>query len=216
MPDSPVRGRYEPPSGKTIAVSSIGALVAAGIVLVAFVLPAEYGIDPTGAGRLLGIAGMSGGATKTVSIADNLGGNETLREAEVPAFGEPTPLPNPNVYQPESAPAKHATMQVKLDVDAETEVKAVLGKNQVMTYDWQVDDGIVYSDFHGHTPEFGPEFFVRYQEDQDGTSSQSGSLVAPFAGEHGWYWLNLSDHPVTITLNVTGFFDEMIDYGELE
>ena len=34
-----------------------------------------------------------------------------------------------------------------------------------------------------------------------------------FAGEHGWYWLNYNDFPVTITLTVTGFFDDIKDYG---
>ena len=37
--------------------------------------------------------------------------------------------------------------------------------------------------------------------------------VAPFAGEHGWYWLNIHDGPVTITLTVTGFYDDIVDYG---
>ena len=62
-------------------------------------------------------------------------------------------------------------MTVELAVDAETEVKAVLRENQVIAYHWSVDDGVVYSDFHGHTPEFGDEFWVRYQEDQQGSSS---------------------------------------------
>ena len=36
---------------------------------------------------------------------------------------------------------------------------------------------------------------------------------APFTGEHGWYWLNYNDFPVTITLTVTGYFDDVVDYG---
>ncbi len=58
---------------------------------------------------------------------------------------------------------------------------------------------------HGHDPGAGQDFFVRYREDQEGTTEATGSLVAPFDGEHGWYWLNLHDGPVTITLTVTGF-----------
>jgi hypothetical protein len=38
-------------------------------------------------------------------------------------------------------------------------------------------------------------------------------LVAPFDGEHGWYWLNLSEQPVTIKLTVNGFHEKIIDYG---
>lgn len=215
MSNGSAQGRYEPPSGKRLALTSVLALVVAAAVLVVFILPAEYGIDPTRIGALLGIEGMSTAPTRTVTLVDNIGGNEILRDAEIPEFGQPTPLPNPNVHQAEPGPMKMRTMTVELGVDGETEVKAVMRKDQVILYSWQVDDGIIYSDFHGHTPEFGDEFFVRYQEDQEGSSGESGSLVAPFAGEHGWYWLNLNDHPVTVTLNIAGYYDDMIDYSEL-
>ena len=48
---------------------------------------------------------------------------------------------------------------------------------------------------------------------KSGTAGDSGSLVAPFSGEHGWYWLNVSSTPVTITLALTGYFDDIKDYG---
>jgi hypothetical protein len=214
MSNGSAQGRYEPPSGKSLAISSVVALVVASVVLVVFILPAEYGLDPTRIGGLLGIEGMSATPTRTIALVDNIGGNETLREAEIPDFGEPTPLPNPNVHQAEPGPMKTRTMKIELGLDAETEVKAVLRKDQVILYSWSVDDGLVYSDFHGHTPEFGEDFWVRYQEDQQGSSGESGSLVAPFSGEHGWYWVNISDHPVTVTLDIAGYFDEMIDYSD--
>lgn len=40
-----------------------------------------------------------------------------------------------------------------------------------------------------------------------------GSLVAPFGGEHGWYWLSLEEKTITITLTVTGYFNDIKDYG---
>jgi hypothetical protein len=210
-------GTPNPSSGKAIIFGTLAALVVALIILVTIVWPAEYGRDPTGIGGLLGIEGMSTGAgpTQTIELVDTIGGNERVREVEIPDFGDPVPLPNPDIHQPEAAAPTSRTMTIELGLDAETEVKAVLGQNQVMVYDWQVDDGIVYSDFHGHNPEYGDDFWVRYQEDQRGSSGQSGSLVAPFEGEHGWYWVNLSDHPVTVTLTVTGYFDELIDYSQL-
>lgn len=201
------------PKGQNILISTVVALAAAVVALLVFILPAEYGVDPTGLGRAMGIEGMSTAPTQTIQLVDNVGGNEILREVEIPDFGDPVPLPNPDVHQPADRQPETRTMTVELDIDAETEVKAVLGENKVIVYDWSVDEGIVYSDFHGHTPEFGEDFWVRYQEDQRGSTGESGSLVAPFAGEHGWYWVNLNDHPVTITLTVTGHFDEMIDYS---
>ena len=61
----------------------------------------------------------------------------------------------------------------------------------------------------------GDRFWVRYEE-ADGINGRNGSLVAPFKGEHGWYWVNASEKPVTITLTVTGYHDKLINYGRLQ
>ena len=204
---------WQAPSGKRIALSVLSAVVIAGIVLVTAVLPAEYGIDPTGIGRALGLTELNAPATRTIEIKDVLGGNETVREVEIPAFNEPVPLPNPAVHQSEDRPIQTRTIVLTLGPGQETEVKTVLRTSKVITYTWKAEGGVVYSDLHGHDPAAGSEFFVRYREDQEGAAEVTGSLVAPFDGEHGWYWLNINDVPVTITLTVTGFFDDIVDYG---
>ena len=213
MSGSSAPGRFEPPSGKTIAISSVVALAVALVVLVTFIWPAEYGRDPTGIGGLLGITGMSTAPTQTIELVDNIGGNQTVREVQIPDFGDPVPLPNPNVAQHEDGPPVTRTITVELAPEAETEIKTVLDEGKMIVYEWAVDRGLLYSDFHGHNPDFGRDFWVRYREDKRGAESGSGSLVAPFQGEHGWYWVNLNDHPVTVTLTVTGYFDGMIDYS---
>jgi hypothetical protein len=204
---------WRAPSGQRIAWSVGLALVVAVIVLVVAVLPAEYGIDPTGIGRLLGLDALRSSATRTIEVRDVIGGNERVREVEIPAFNEPVPLPNPAVHQAEEGPIQTRTMTLTLQPDQETEIKTVLRASKVITYTWKTDGGLVYCDMHGHDPAAGQEFFVRYREDQEGATEATGSLVAPFDGEHGWYWLNLHDGPVTITLTVTGFFDDIVDYG---
>src|SRR5688572_15963486 len=47
------------PSKRTLAVASALALGVATVVLLVAVLPAEYGIDPLGAGRALGFSALS-------------------------------------------------------------------------------------------------------------------------------------------------------------
>jgi hypothetical protein len=214
MSNDSTQGGFEPPSGRSIAIGSLVALAVAAVLLFTVVWPAEYGRDPTGIGDLLGITGMSAGATQTIEIVDTVGGNETLREIEIPDFGDPVPLPNPDVARHEDTPPETSTIVVELPLDGETEVKTVLREGEMIVFDWQTNGGLVYSDFHGHTPEFGEDFWVRYREDQRGAASGAGSLVAPFSGEHGWYWVNLSDGPITVTLTVTGYFDEVIDYSD--
>jgi hypothetical protein len=204
---------WQAPSGKRIAVSVAVAVVVAAVVLVAAVLPAEYGIDPTGIGRVLGLDELKAPASRTIEVRDVLGGNERVREVEIPAFNEPVPLPNPAVHQAEDRPIQTRTLTLTLKEGEQTEIKTVLRTNKVIVYHWQTDGGLVYTDLHGHDPAAGQDFFVRYREDQEGATEATGSLVAPFDGEHGWYWLNIHDGPVTVTLTVTGFFDDIVDYG---
>lgn len=203
----------QPPSGNKIAMATIAAAVLATIVLVTTVLPAEYGIDPTGTGELLGLTAMRQPA-RTLEIADPLSGNEGIREVEIPDFGDPVPLPNPEIHQDHPQPPQTRTMEVLIPGGGEagTEIKMVMREGDLIVYSWQVDQGTIYSDFHGHDPLVGNEFWVRYMEHQEG-SGQSGSVVVPFNGEHGWYWLNYNEFPVTVTLTLTGFFEDIVDYG---
>ena len=91
----------QPPAPKRLLRSVVLALVGALVVLVIFVLPAEYSIDPTGVGGVLGLTALNN-PTRTLQIKDVTGGNERYREIEVPEVGEPIPLPNPAVFQGQS------------------------------------------------------------------------------------------------------------------
>ena len=53
---------------------------------------------------------------------------------------------------------------------------------------------------------------MRYKEEDEGTGG-NGSVTAAFTGEHGWYWLNYNEFDVTVSLTVSGYFDELVDYG---
>ena len=206
-------------TGTTRARALRGLLVAALValaVLFTVVLPAERGYDPTGIGKTLGLMKMGEQrAAATASIEDVTGGNETLVAAEGATSMDPLPLPNPAVHQDETTPPRTETIKVTLGYDEKTEIKALLGKAKAIVYSWSVEGGKVYVDFHGHDPSKGDAYWVRYKE-ADGVTGDNGSLVAPFAGEHGWFWLNVSDTPVTITLTVTGYHEKLINYGLLK
>lgn len=198
-----------PPTAKRLALSIGGAILGAALLLILIVLPAEYGVDPTGLGGRMGLTAINQPA-RTLQIQDVIGGNANYREVKIPDPGQPTPLPNPAVVQLKTTDASTKTVTVELGVDQETEIKAVMDAAQVILYSWK-SDGDVYTDFHGHEPNAGQEF-VRYEEQQSGHEGK-GSLVAPFTGEHGWFWLNISDKPVTITLTMTGYYSDIRDYG---
>jgi len=201
----------QPPAGKRLLRSVALALAGALAILVLFVLPAEYGVDPTGVGGVLGLTALNK-QTRTIQIKDVIGGNERYREIEVPDTRDPIPLPNPAVFQGKAMPPRSQSKTIRLQPGQATEIKTVLDAGQVVLYAWQATGGEVYTDFHGHEPDAGDAAWVRYEEQQSGERG-NGSLVAPFAGEHGWYWLNISEQPVEIVVNVSGYYADLIDYG---
>jgi hypothetical protein len=192
------------------------ALLVAVLLFVTIVLPAEFGRDPTRVGRLLGLdalhARTNPAGSSTVTLTEVIGGNEKVFTADPGDGRDPVPLPNPAVHQAETVAPRTETIIVKLAADGKTEVKAQLPKGKMLLYSWQVEGGKAYADFHGHDPSLGDKFWVRYSE-LDGVTGDSGSLVAPFTGEHGWFWLNVGDEPITIKLTVSGYFDKMVNYG---
>ena len=60
------------PSSRSLVRSVAVSVLLAGAILLVFVLPAEYGLDPVGAGQLLGIDGMSGYSVSSTVKADTL------------------------------------------------------------------------------------------------------------------------------------------------
>ena len=168
--------------GKHLAI----ALVVAAVILVLFILPAEYGIDPTGLGRRMGLSALSGTPGTVVSV-------------DIPL----APAENTHFYPS----AFHSNViEIPLAKDGgELEYKVRMKAGESIVYSWSVDNGAAYYDFHAESEPDHRD--LRYKEDQAGASSGHGSLIAPFDGIHGWYWLNLEEHPIVITLRVSGFYE---------
>ena len=59
------------PSSRSLVRSVAVSVLLAGAILLVFVLPAEYGLDPVGAGQLLGIDGMSGYSVSALTVEDH-------------------------------------------------------------------------------------------------------------------------------------------------
>jgi hypothetical protein len=58
------------PSVRKILLATAGALLTAAIILVTAVLPAEYGLDPLGTGRLLGLTDLAGASSGAITKQD--------------------------------------------------------------------------------------------------------------------------------------------------
>lgn len=191
---------------KSAAWTFCGALA----VTIAFVLPAEYGVDPTGIGQRLGLLRPAVAPAQPVvaePVATNPDAFPPIPDAGDFDFYDPETLADP-FSRSQPAPFRSDSLVIALDEFEQVEVKTTMRQGDALVYSWKLVEGeTVYSDFHAdpHQAELYPEdYFVRYHESE--SRSASGSLVAPFDGNHGWYWLNIEERPVRIELEVRGFY----------
>ena len=178
----------------TTAVVGIGALIISGMV------NGENPVEATVPGKLVS---DTGGAPVYRYF------DPAAVTVEFDQFGQAMPL-----YANENTVAgrgelKSETVTIQLELDSSVEYKALMRQGDSIVYAWQTDGGDAYYDFHAHDDAGGPDFFTRYGEGEG--AARSGSIVAAYTGQHGWYWLNISDGPLTITLDVAGFYDEIVE-----
>jgi hypothetical protein len=166
------------------------AAVAGFLIVVCVVLPAEYRKDPTGFGRVTGLLELSTPHAAPQAPA------AAASTAPVPAALNAWFFPNPY---------KTDTIVIPLKGDGEVEYKFKMKAGQGFVYSWQSDSGNVYYDFHGE-PADNPKGAQTYKKEEELRSS-NGAFIAPFDGIHGWYWLNLTGHPIKITLKISGFYE---------
>ncbi|UXI65944.1 hypothetical protein [Tahibacter amnicola] len=182
------------------------ALIAAGLILVTAVLPAEHGIDPTGIGRRLGLQRLSASAepvvTATLPVSASTSPSPVTGSAPVAGSA----LRNAFVIQ-SLTPFRTGEMQVTLGPDQGAEIKAKMHKGNQFTFNWSSSAGAVEFDMHGEAVNAPKDAFTSYWKDE--TASGAGTFTAPFEGSHGWYWHNHGTQPVTVTVTVSGFYSEL-------
>jgi hypothetical protein len=172
-----------------IAIVVGTALLAAGLILVAAVFPAEYGVDPLGIGRRLGLTALG-------EVQKNLEAFEATRAAA--ASGVPTVAAQERGYQQEA-------LEFKIAPRDSMEYKYRLDKGEALLYSWKATVP-VNCEFHAE-PDGAPRGYAETYEKTNATETASGTLTAPFSGIHGWYWENTTGREVTVTLSAAGFYN---------
>jgi pyruvate/2-oxoglutarate dehydrogenase complex dihydrolipoamide acyltransferase (E2) component len=185
-----------PSTGRLLKATGIAVAVASAL-LVTVVLPAEYGVDPTRVGSLLGLTEM--GRIKTQLAAE-----AEAEETAAPPAAAPAPAAS-------AAPATAATPAARTDEtvltlapDEGAEIKLVMEEGASVRYVWSSSGGRINFDIHADRPG------TPYHGYGKGSSQrEEGELVAAFAGSHGWFWRNRTGEPVTITLRTEGAYSEV-------
>jgi hypothetical protein len=195
--------RAELPTRSKLVRSTLIAIVAAAVLLITVVLPAEYAVDPTGVGKALGLTDM--GQIKQ-QLADEAEEDQAADkfEAVMPEAVEPKPMEVPQPAVPAEIVWTDESV-VSLNPGEAAEVKLVMKKGDTVQYVWAVDQGHLNSDLH--TDDVAGKAHS-YNQGRAETES-SGDFTAVSEGAHGWYWRNRSDETVTVTLKVRGQYSEL-------
>ena len=172
-----------------IAVAAGAAILAAGLILVAIVLPAEYAVDPLGTGARLGLLEL-GEVGQQVAALDATASTTAAGQAAIIAGQE--------------RPFTRDTQEFVLAPREGMEYKYRLEKGEALLYSWTATAPVNY-ELHAE-PDGAPRGYAQSYEKKEATRTASGTLTAPFAGIHGWFWENTTDQPVTVTLQSAGFY----------
>jgi len=226
MYNTDMPSRSELPSSAQLIRSTIIAAIVALLLLVTVVMPSEYALDPTGAGRLLGLTEMgeikeqlaqeaaADDAAQMVAVQSSI--EEAPSEPVEPVFEaakaievEAKPEAAPKVEQPAppmaAEPEWQDEVRVVLTPGEGTEFKLTMQEGAVARFAWVSEGGPLNFDTHGD----GGGQSISYEKGRD-VLEDEGELKAAFNGNHGWFFRNRNDDDITLVLRTDG------DYGELK
>ncbi|WP_438465720.1 hypothetical protein [Marinomonas sp. PE14-40] len=217
-------------SSLSLIKATIAAFISAIIILICIVLPAEFAIDITGTGKLLGLQTMGkikqSLALEQAELDQKVLTNKALspspetkmlaeQEAKVFATQE-TSVQAPTLVKV-SAQAKTILISndalPKLMTDSRTlvlengeaaELKVALAKGQYVDFEWKTNAKVNF-DNHGDSDNIRYHPYTKGK----GVMQDEGRIQAAFNGYHGWFWRNRSGKQVSLTINFTGEYTKV-------
>jgi len=195
---------------KKIVIATFAALLLGSIIVVCAVMPAEYGIDPTGLGKQIGFDKLYQPNEKnTVTSLPGTVTQSAIKVLKLEGGGS-----EPEVIAPDEAsypaPAKQYeersdSVQVSLKAGKGLEYKVKMLKYGRLKYEWLTSNGIVYADFHGDVKQANPPKDIYYESYAIAYSNNMiGNLLTPYEGRHGWYFKNMTGSDITISIRLKG------------
>ena len=174
------------PTSSQLLKSTMVAICVGFALLILFVLPAEYGTDPTGVGELFGLKKM--GEIKTRLKQDFLKENDGAKDELM--------------VESETGKENQDVMEFVIAPDEAIEIKLEMKKGSIAEYKWTTQNGGLNYNLHGDGYN-GSQKSISYKKGRM-TNSDSGEFKSKFDGYHGWFWRNRNNESVTVTLETFG------------
>ena len=200
------------PTTTQLIRSTIIAAVSGVAILVTVILPAEYAIDPTGVGDVLGLQEMGEIRQQLEQEAA-----EDEHHSALPTTPRPQKervdewlskiagllIPAAAAQTPDTGWTDEVTFT--LTPGEGTEVKLTMKEGGIATYAWTAENGRINYDLHAHA---GGQN-AAYGKGR-GKTEDAGSFTAEFDGDHGWFFRNRDQQNVTVTLRLSGQYSAVV------
>jgi len=150
------------------------------------------------------LIGTSPGLTEPAAAATVVA--EPAPEAAAAPAADPVEAAVAEAAAPEPAtPGWRDEVSYTLNPGEGIEVKLSMEEGQTARFFWTANGSVVNFDLHGD----GSGESISYEQGR-AVPEASGELTAAFTGNHGWFWRNRTEAPVTVTLRTGG------DYAEIK
>ena len=203
MFNSNIPSKDELPSTSKLVKSTILASMVAAVILVTVVLPAEYAIDPTGLGKIIGLQKMGEikmSLAKEVAEEEKKSKKQSKSENNSASNEKPKPKPAVNMQN------KHVKT-ITLAPNQAREIKLKMSKGKKVSYQWHTNVGWVNYNVHGDSKPLK----IKYHYYGKGSrNKKNGIIVAAFDGYHGWWWRNRTRRLITLTLKTKGEYLDIV------
>jgi hypothetical protein len=186
-------------SAGRILMATIVAVGVAAVILIVAVLPAEYGIDPLGTGRALGLTALSGATAETEPPAAAVASPAVVAGAARDGAG--------------SQRLKEDRFVVELRPFEGVEYKYRMEQGAGLVYEWTATASVGF-EFHGEPDGAPAKYFDSYIKGE--SAEGHGGFIAAKPGVHGWFWENKGATRVTVTLRTSGFYSASTEYRDGE
>jgi hypothetical protein len=195
---------------KQILKATLLSVLIGGIALVSAILPAEYGIDPIGAGKLLGFNKLYS-SPEAVQEAAPIAAAYPIIPLEKAGSGPnvPRPLEADNPPPKVQFTSRQDTVKVIVPAGKGIEFKVNMLKYGKMKYEWHTADrSTLYLDFHGEVKQSEAVKNVYFESYTLAYSNNMvGTFLAPYEGKHGWYFKNSEETDVVVVLRLQGEYE---------
>lgn len=170
-----------------------GSMTATFLLVFSLVLPAIYGIDPTGLGAKLGINGVSSQAAVSM-------GKDIVPQTQSPENA----ADQPNAVIQEQPEERQETFALSVPPKQNLVFNFAMARDYELDYHWATEGKPLYAELRGKKDTAKDNEFKVFGKLKE--SKAKGFFIAPFSGNYSLYWENKSDQDVKIRLTAKGVY----------